>query len=227
MRPIRIRIMNHSGKLSDKVSEQIRQDIKIGKYKPAEKIPAEPELMELYGVGRSTIREAVKSLAMSGVLKVQQGSGTFVNDGAIMEKESIDQRLKRADFEEINSVRRLMETELVKLAALHHQQNHILEIENRLAQRKQAIHTEQQQECIDADIAFHKAIAAASGNGVLADLYDSFTRIIRQFFSEREKSGISHFAMSHHLHEQLFKTIKAGKPKQAQQILEQILDKNY
>lgn len=217
--------MKSLGKLSDRVGEQIKKDISTGKYQEGEKIPSEPELMKQYEVGRSTIREAIKSLAMSGVLKVQQGSGTFVN--AVSEMETIDQRLIRADFEEVNSVRRLLENELVRLAALHHTAPHLKEIEACLEQRKIAIQADQQQDCIDADIAFHTAIAKASLNTVLADLYKSFTAIIRKFFSEREQSGISHFALSHHLHEQLFKAIKSGKAKQAQLVLQEILDNNY
>jgi len=87
-----------SEKLSDQVANKIRHDIDQHKYKTGEKIPAEPELMKLYNVGRSSIREAIKTLAMTGILKVQQGSGTFVNTG--MQHETIDQRLRRADFDE-------------------------------------------------------------------------------------------------------------------------------
>ncbi|MBE9602394.1 FadR/GntR family transcriptional regulator [Pedobacter sp. MC2016-24] len=214
-----------SGKLSDRVTEQIKKDIASGVYLEGQKIPAEPELMKQYAVGRSTIREAIKSLAISGVLKVQQGSGTFVATADTTE--SIDQKLIRADFEEVNSVRRLLENELVRLAAIHHNESQLAEVSRHLDARKLAIHSAAQQDCIDADIAFHSAIAQAAANSALAELYISFTSIIRKFFSEREQSGIQHFAMSHHLHEQLFRAIKSRKPKQAQQVLQQILDNNY
>src|SRR5271156_6615958 len=96
--------MRASEKLSDQVTNKIRRDISQGIYKVGEKIPAEPELMKLYSVGRSTIREAIKTLAMTGILRVQQGSGTFINVGA--QHETIDQRLRRADFDQINAVRK-------------------------------------------------------------------------------------------------------------------------
>jgi DNA-binding FadR family transcriptional regulator len=212
-------------KLSERITNQIRQDISKGKYQPNEKIPAEPELMKLYGVGRSTIREAIKSLAISGILKVQQGFGTMVNERR--ETESIDQKLKNADFDDIHAVRILLEGEMVKLAAKNHTEEQIKEMEKCLEDRKLAILAEQPEQCANADIAFHTAIAQASKNKVLAGLYTSFTTIIRDFFSRREARGISHFAMSHHLHEELFKAIKAKKQKQAQQIILQILDNSY
>lgn len=212
-------------KLSERITNQIRHDISKGKYPANEKIPAEPELMKLYGVGRSTIREAIKSLAISGILKVQQGSGTFVNDD--QEAASIDEQLKHADFDDIHAVRRLLEEEIVKLAAINHTEEQINEMERCLEDRRLAILAEQPLQCANADIAFHMVIAQASKNKVLAQLYKSFTIIIRDFFSRRETRGITHFAMNHHLHEELFKAIKSKKQKQAQQVILQILDNSY
>src|SRR5258708_6925945 len=217
--------MNTSEKLSDQVTNKIRHDIDQNKYKAGEKIPAEPELMKLYGVGRSTIREAIKTLAMTGILKVQQGSGTFVNGG--LRHETIDQRLRRADFDEINAVRKLLEDETVRLAAKNHTEKDLEEMKQCLENRRLAIRTEQRQVCVDADIAFHMAISRASSNKALADLYEGFTSIIRDFFSKREIRGISHFAMSHHLHEQLFEAIKSKKEKSARQVLDKIIESNY
>lgn len=212
-------------KLSDVVAAQIKQDIREHKYKAGEKIPAEPELMKRYEVGRSSVREAIKSLAMAGVLQVRQGDGTYVNDSA--ELLPIEQRLKNASFEEINAVRRLLEEEIVKLAAELHTPADLIEIEKQLTARKQAILAEDRTACANADIAFHMAIANACGNSILAHLYQNFTQTIRTFFLQRELQGVSHFAMSHHLHNDLFKAIKAGRKKQAAAIITHILNNNY
>ncbi|MDB5140550.1 MAG: transcriptional regulator [Mucilaginibacter sp.] len=217
--------MKTSEKLSDQITNKIRHDIHLDKYKAGEKIPAEPQLMKLYGVGRSTIREAIKTLAMTGILKVQQGSGTFVCDN--VENETIDQRLRRADFDEINAVRKLLEDEMVRLATKNHTEKDLEDMKQYLENRRSAILNGQLRACVDADIAFHITIARASSNKVLADLYQSFTIIIRDLFSKREIQGVSHFAMSHHLHEQLFETIKSKKEKSAQKVLEKIIENNY
>jgi DNA-binding FadR family transcriptional regulator len=217
--------MDHKEKLSDKVGNLIRNDIVQQKFKQGEKIPAEPELMQRYGVGRSTIREAIKSLSIAGMLKVQQGFGTIVN--AHLSDLTIDQCLKQADFEEVNAVRSLLESEIVKLATRNHSLLHLQEMEQCLRKRKEAILQDLRQDCVDADIDFHMAIAYASGNKVLVDLYHSFISIIQDFFSKREKHGVRYFAMSHHLHEQLFCAIKCRKEKQAQQALQEILTNNY
>jgi len=217
--------MKTSEKLSDQVTNKVRRDISQGVYNAGEKIPAEPELMKLYGVGRSTIREAIKTLAMMGILRVQQGSGTFVNVG--VQHETIDQRLRRADFDQINAVRKLLEEEIIRLATKNHTEKDLEEMKNCLEKRRIAILNEERQACVDADIAFHIAIAGASSNEVLADLYQSFTSVIREFFSKREARGVSHFAMSHHLHEQLLQAIKNKKEKQAQLVLNKIIENSY
>ena len=217
--------MRASEKLSDQVTNKIRRDISQGIYKVGEKIPAEPELMKLYSVGRSTIREAIKTLAMTGILRVQQGSGTFINAG--VQHETIDQRLRRADFDQVNAVRKLLEAEIIRLATKNHTEKDLEEMKECLEKRRLAILTDGLQACVDADIVFHVAIARASSNDVLADLYQSFTSVIREYFAKREKLGVSHFAMSHLLHVQLLQAIKSKKEKQAQLAIDKIIENNY
>lgn len=216
--------MEQEGKLFEQVSVKIRNDIKAGKFKTGEKIPAEPALMEIYGVGRSTIREAIKSLTLSGILTVKQGFGTLVN---AIPAEPIEQRLRRSDFAEINQVRSILELEIVLLAAQNRTESDLQAIATALQSRKAAIEQESRPDCSNADIEFHLAIARASGNRVLADLYESFTVIIRDFFAKRAPSGVAHFAMSHHLHQSLFEAIQNRNAVAAREITSTILNNNH
>jgi DNA-binding FadR family transcriptional regulator len=216
--------MKQESKLFEQISTKIRNDIKEGKFKVGKKIPSEPALMELYRVGRSTIREAIKSLTLSGILTVQQGFGTKVN---ALPTEPIEQRLRNSDFEEINQVRALLEQEIVRLATQNRNESDLESINDALENRKRAIEQELRTECTNADIEFHLAIAHASGNRVLADLYESFTVIIRDFFAKRAPSGITHFAMSHHLHQALFDAIREGNTESAKAITTTILNNNH
>ncbi|MFD2582304.1 FadR/GntR family transcriptional regulator [Pedobacter vanadiisoli] len=216
--------MKQESRLFEQIALKIRNNIKEGKFKAGEKIPSEPALMELYQVGRSTIREAVKSLTLSGILTVQQGFGTKVN---AVPAEPIEQRLRSSDFEEINQVRALLEQEIVRLATQNRSDSDLNAIGQALEKRKLAIESESRTACTNADIEFHLAIAGACGNRVLNDLYESFTLIIRDFFAKRAPSGIAHFAMSHHLHEALFDAIKNRDADTARQIITTILNNNH
>jgi len=212
-------------KLSEKVSTAIKNDIASGKLKKGEKIPAEPELMEIYGVGRSSVREAVKTLAMTGILKVQQGYGTIV--ASKIKEESLSHRLRRAEFEEINNVRALLEKEIVRLACLNRTAADLEHMQLLLAQRKKAIGAKQQKKCADADIGFHISIAKASGNNVLLDLYQNFTTVIRNFFKERDQDDIVHFEQSQAMHEDLASAIAQKDLQVADQLIKNILENNY
>jgi DNA-binding FadR family transcriptional regulator len=208
-------------KLYNQIVDRLQADINSGKYKPGEKIPAEPELMKLYGVGRSTIREAIKTLAMSGILIVQQGSGTSVNTN--LEGLSIEQRLRRAGLADIQGVRTLLEKEIVRLAAENRNSGQLAVIAESLEARRRALLAEDPGATMEADIAFHMAIARASGNSVLADLYYHFTLILRDLFSTRSTRGISRFAMNHHLHEELLQAIEQRDAGRAGEVLAAIL----
>lgn len=217
--------MKQKEKLSDKVITAIKNDIAAGRLKKGEKIPSEPELMDIYQVGRSTIREAIKTLAISGILRVQQGSGTFVSSK--VKDETLNQRLRRADFDEVNTVRALLEKEIVKLACLNRNSVDLERMQTLLRKRKAAIDAHDEKKCTDMDIAFHIAIAKASANSILADMYQSFTKVIRDFFAKREDRNIAHFTNSQHLHEALAQAIANKDEATAQSLIQNILDNNY
>src|ERR1700735_1454426 len=93
----------HRKSLADEVASKLQEKILKGGYKVNQKLPVEADLMRSYGVGRSTVREAVKILVNSGFLRVQQGIGTFVEDTTGI-NEPLFQRLKRAEKKNIDEV---------------------------------------------------------------------------------------------------------------------------
>lgn len=99
--------------LAEELAERLRQRITDGQFEVGEKLPAEPELMRIFGIGRSTVREAVKILVNMGFLKVQQGAGTFVESRAAAD-DPMAQRLRRADIRDLDEVRRILEVAIVE-----------------------------------------------------------------------------------------------------------------
>jgi len=199
--------------LADEVAAQLQQQITQGKYKTGEQLPIEPELMKTFGVGRSTIREAIKVLVNSGLLRVQQGLGTFI-EGTEGIKEPLSQRLKRADFHDLEEVRQILEIKIAEKAAAGRTEKDLKEMRHWLNIRKQSAHNNLLNECIDADINFHTAIAVASKNEVLADLYKTFSKQVRKWFLTIFTDTTS-FIKTQGLHEQLLESIKAKDTKKA------------
>lgn len=207
--------------LADEVASRIQEQISMGKYRINEKLPIEPELMRSFGVGRSTIREAIKILANSGLLRVQQGIGTFVELPAAS-REPMEQRLKRANVQDLDEVRQLLEMKIAEKAAINRTDSDIIAIRGHLANRKRAAAAGLIEECIDADVQFHIAIAEASKNEILADLYKSASIHLKKWFLHIYPDTAV-FEETYHIHEQLLKSITAGDAKKAWSLAAKII----
>lgn len=201
--------------LADKVAAKIQEQVLLGKYKLAEKLPIEPELMKSFGVGRSTIREAIKILANTGLLRVQQGAGTFVAK-ATASNEPFEQRIKRTNIKDLNEIRELFEMKIAEKAALNRTAKDVEIIKQHLADRKLYADLGEVQACIDADIKFHSAIAEASKNEILADLFKSVSLHLKTTFTQLH-TDTEDFKQTHHLHQQLLDSIVAQDAKKAWQ----------
>ncbi|QAZ67155.1 FadR/GntR family transcriptional regulator [Solidesulfovibrio carbinolicus] len=169
-----------SRKLCDLVIQQIQEKISLGIFAPGAKIPTEPTLMAQLGVGRSTVREAIRVLVSAGLLEVRQGDGTYVLSGA-SGQEPLEYRLRRATAVEIREVRRIIEVETARLAAANRTEADLETMRDCLARKKAAVAAGDTHGYVAADIAFHSAVAAASGNSLLADLYRSFCMVFQDF----------------------------------------------
>lgn len=198
--------------LAEEVASKIQEQISLGHYKLNEKLPIEPELMKSFGVGRSTIREAIKALVNSGLLRVQQGVGTFVQQ--VTGNEPMDQRLKRASIQDLDEVRQLLEMKIAEKAAINRSEKDIITIKGHLTARKQAAINGLIEECIDADIQFHVAIAEAAKNEILADMYRSVSLHLKKWFLHIYPDT-QIFIETYPLHKQLLKAIIARDSKLA------------
>jgi DNA-binding FadR family transcriptional regulator len=207
--------------LADEVASQIKTYIRSGQLVAGQQLPTEPELMKQYGVGRSTIREAVRMLANSGLLRVQQGVGTFINE-YVEDSESLHQRLQRAAAKDIDEVRQLLEVKIAQNAAIHRTQQQLDEIEGFLNERIETAHQGKIEECIQADINFHVSIAKASGNDILADMYEAFSSRLKSWFLQVHPDTSS-FIQTNDLHKSLFLSIRDGSEENALKYARQIL----
>jgi DNA-binding FadR family transcriptional regulator len=191
--------------LADGLAEALREKIVAGTYREGDKLPTEQELMTMFNVSRSTVREAMRVLANSGWVRVQQGAGTFVNtrNG---HHEPLMQRLIRGEDDDLEEVRNLLEQKIVEKAASHRTAGDLEKMRKHLNER--ARHTREQnlKSCIEADLNFHIALAQACGNAVLADLYGAFALRLKQSFSERF-SSVESFETTQPLHEELLRHI--------------------
>lgn len=191
--------------LADEVAAQLRQLISTGTYGVGQRLPTEPELMQQFGVGRSTIREAVRLMVNAGLVRVQQGLGTFVISQQAL-AEPLAQRFNRAHFQDLNEVRLLLEVKIAEKAAIHRTKEDIARMKAFLKKRYDAAKANDVEACRRADVDFHTAIATASGNEIMVDLYKTIATHLIQSFKDRYTDTVT-FLETQHLHKALLESI--------------------
>ena len=159
--------------LSEEVARRLQAQIGEAKYAIGEKLPSEPALMQEFGVGRSSIREAVRLLVNSGLVRVQQGVGTFVL-AQQPPAEPLAKRLLRESAQDLKEVRQLLETKIVAKAAQQRTEQDLTTMRRLLDERNAAVRSHLPQAAIEADIRFHGSIAEAGKNPILTELYKTF-----------------------------------------------------
>lgn len=207
--------------LADMVAELLKQQIEEGVYKTGDKLPTEPELMKTFKVGRSSIREAVKLLVNMGIVQVRQGSGTFVAELSDVNGGYIDMRV--ADRTELDEVRKILDIAIVEKAVTRRTEKDIERMRSSLEARKANAKNGLLKECIEADLNFHIAIADATHNRILADIYRSASLHLLSEFN-RIYDGTDCFANSQSSHNKLLRYIIAGDLKNARKIAAQIVE---
>jgi len=208
--------------LADEVAAGLQQQITTGQYKIGDKLPTEPDLMKSFGVGRSSVREAIKILVNRGLLSVKQGKGTFVENHTPA-SEPLGTRLKRADYGELDEVRKLLEIKIAQKAAQNYEADDIKKMKGFLAARKKAAEAGDLPACITADIQFHVALAEASGNEILLDLYKAVAAHMQSWFVKTHQDTSS-FVKTQKMHETLLNHIINRETKAAWNMAMAIID---
>jgi GntR family uxuAB operon transcriptional repressor len=158
-------------RLYRQIADQIAGLIGNGEFARGARLPAERELAALLGVSRTSVREALISLEIGGLVEVRVGSGVFVTAGAFPRAPDSDEG--PGPFE-LLSARTLVEGEVAALAAMHAKDDDLVELRETI--RRMSAHVDDFAIREEADRDFHLGVAKATGNGslelVVAGLWD-------------------------------------------------------
>lgn len=167
--------------LAEAAAAELRRQIADGTWAVGGRLPAEPELAAALGVGRSTLREAVRVLVHAGLLETRQGSGTFVRSRTAAAP--WDARVRRAEVLEVYEVRQALESHAGALAARRRTGADLDRLDATLL-RRQELRARGRDPAVnplfvEADLAFHRTVVAAAHNPLLAEMYGWFTDALR------------------------------------------------
>lgn len=169
----------HRTKLREDVEILIVERIRSGQWRAGSRLPSETALAEQFLVSRSTIRSAVKSLQLSGILRSKNGSGTYVTDNAstALENRELACVLSHpTGAQQLVQARYILEPQLAALAAKNASVSETEELFSILSRMEQ----QQDRHALMTDgYLFHQKIAQISHNTVLFDFYRSIAAQLR------------------------------------------------
>lgn len=165
--------------LTEQIVDQMEHLIETDEWPVGSKIPPEPELMNQLEVSRNTLREAIKALTHAGLLKTRQGDGTYVCASSALGP-VLQKRVHKTDYIQSLEVRHALEREAAYLAAIKRTESDMKHIKLCFERRNEAIQNGKFEDFATWDVAFHRAIVAASKNDLLMDLFEHITDALKE-----------------------------------------------
>ncbi len=170
-----------TSRLYEQIVEQIEKSILNGVLTPGDQLPPERELAEQFGVSRTAVREALKTLSEKGLVEAYSGRGTFVRDGTSQTiRQSFDLMMKgQADaLPYLAQVREILEPEIAALAATRIEEQHLVTMREAAATMDRSLRDPDTY--IEADLDFHLSLAEAVANPLILSLIDSIVGLLRE-----------------------------------------------
>jgi GntR family transcriptional regulator, transcriptional repressor for pyruvate dehydrogenase complex len=187
VRVARSKIAATSEDSTEQVVSHVRALIERGALKPGDRLPAERDLALHVGVSRPTVRAGLRALAAIGVVQARHGSGTFIPSGPPTlgsEPLSFLAALHGITHSEMYEARRILESEAAALAAERATVDQIAALQVEVDSLFQSLDTPQV--FLVHDINFHRVVASASGNPIVASLVDMVSRM---FYEKRRETA--------------------------------------
>ena len=209
--------------LTAQVVNHIRAKIEDGTLQPGDRIPPEREFAKMLKISRASLRTGIGYLAAMGVMKVRHGVGTFVSDGPPeIGKSSLGLLGALHGFKawQMFEVRKLIETSLAALAAERGKEEHFTVLAEEVAEMYATIDDPAQY--LIHDVRFHRTIAEASGNPILAALMETVSTAL---YDERRKTAERARDRKNSLeaHREIYRAIRGGHPTEARNAMERHL----
>ena len=161
--------------LVDSAAEAIRAEIVGNRWSVGEKLPNEAQLSAQLSISRGTVREAVRVLVSQGYLETRQGSGTYVL--SVVDAIGPLTMARRATLRDQFEARLALDAEAARLAA-HRQTPEVIAELRRLLTERGNYDGHDKAGFVERDLAFHRAVVAASQNSVLVNMYEFFSSLI-------------------------------------------------
>ena len=189
--------------LADDLAQRVNSMIQSGSYEPGDRLPTINEMARGFGVGHTTLREALRKLEALGVITIRHGSGVYVEknyDTLLMTNPVYLGTVSKKLMLDLIDARVPIEVRSAVLAAEHRTAEHISRMETLLANAGEQLHNDAV--LTRTNMSFHRQVAVASKNAVLtqmlevlANLFDKEQRTILNIHGHRERDHEEHLGI--------------------------------
>jgi len=208
--------------LVDEVIQQLRSRLTSGDFKVGDRLPPESVLVSELGVGRTTLREAVRVLEHAGLFEVRQGSGTYLR--SITDTDTYAPRLRNARVLEVLDVRRALEIEMTRMAAAYRTDAALAAMRDALDRMRRGMESHDERAFIDAEMEIYRVIAAGTQNSIMIEIYTLFSEALRRALAQIIAiPGVMPDCLGRH--EQLFNAIAARDVDRAEAVAKAHLER--
>jgi DNA-binding FadR family transcriptional regulator len=203
----------------ERIAELIVEFITTQRLRPGDRLPTEQEFAEQFGVSRTIVRDAIKMLTPTGLVRPRRGSGIFVG-----EEEQQPPQITRLHLtsppaperiRDLFEFRCFQEMQTARLAAQHITVAELRTVEHFLAMNREAAKTEDRETFLRSDDEFHRSIAIASHNTFFVDAVTSILQLQRWAINILTGGAPGSSLLAVEQHTRLFEAIRDGKPDQA------------
>lgn len=203
--------------LVNEVVNRVREEILGGRISSGEQLPAEAEMVSRFGVSRTVIREAMRTLRAQGFVEISRGRIPRVRPAdAKHAVESLGFLLARNHQTPLSllEVRRPLETEVAALAAQRATPEHLIRLAENVQQLTEA---KSLTERIGIDLKFHETLAMATGNPIFPLLFRVLAELLKDSLRKtHQRVGVERTVIGHHA---ILKAVKTGDPELARKAM--------
>ncbi|MFQ1002687.1 FadR/GntR family transcriptional regulator [Modestobacter sp. SSW1-42] len=197
--------------LGTQVAQLFREQVSSGRWPVGGRIPTETELVAWSGAGRNTVREAIGSLVEAGILRREQGRGTFVLSSSDV-RASLGRRVAATSRRDSLELRLALDAAAARIAAVRRTDDDARRLAELLAARRDAWSGGGPADRARTDTALHRAVVAATGNELLAEVYEGLLTVFEVVLDDDVRGVTDDLAQ---LHEELVAAVTDRDPERA------------
>jgi DNA-binding FadR family transcriptional regulator len=205
--------------VAEEIVNRILEMVEDGTLTPGEALPTEKEFTEMFGVGRSSVREALRALQSVGLVEKRQGNGTYLTAAAGKSSAlfNVQKILERYTLVELSEARKILEEQITALSAKNATRENIQTMRRENARLAALMESGSPEEIIACDQAVHRAIADGAHNEFLTEMLEMLAEIymeanISVLTRDKTESAVA-------FHNKIIDFIEAGDLKNARRTM--------